>query len=148
MGTLREVPSIGILYRWTDQTDSESLTMLQIKEWRISTWIAGLLPMFARSMPCVVSLDCTHCGSAFAVHCEAGTSSYVFVIDWNQQSLSRSRHVVALTSDGKLSISCVPSLSGKRPSAIRSGVNAGNCSMPENLHDQHGAGCVDELDND
>lgn len=98
--------------------------MLLIREWRISMWMIGALRPYVNSIPSVVSLACDHCGSRIDARKRDGMSSFAFEIDLHQQKPSPSKHVVVVTSDGRLSISCA-------------------CSRLDELRSHHGSGVVD-----
>lgn len=106
--------------------------MKQIYTAHISTLIAKLFRACVPSSPFVTSLDCAHCGLKANVRGGDGTSGFTCEIRLLPQNLSVSRHVVALTPDGKLSISCVSSPSDARLSDPPSGNVVGTSSSPTN----------------
>lgn len=109
--------------------------MLLIHEWRIAIWIIAVLRPFVSSLPSVVSLACGHCGFSIGARKKDGISSYAFEIDSHQQKQSHCKHVVVVTLDGNLSISCVRSRSDEHRSDQDSGNDDGISFTRENLGD-------------
>lgn len=80
--------------------------MIPIFAKRISILMAKLFVDYARSMPSVGLFTCSHCGSVVNARVEDGMCVFDSTSDSRRQNWLRFRHVVALTSDGKLSIFC------------------------------------------
>lgn len=109
--------------------------MLRILEWSMPTWMIGLLRPLAQSLPSSASLACAHCGFSIVARKKAGISSYVFEIDSSQPKPLPCKHVVVVTYDGKLSISCAHSRFDELQSHHGSGVVDGTSFTKESLGD-------------
>jgi hypothetical protein len=115
--------------------------MRRIFESRISTLIAAMLPGYVRSLPSVISRVCPRCGLSITARKEVGTFGFVFEIDLLPPNLSHFRHAVAVTHDGKLSISCESLISGEAESPIPFGGGSGISFSPANLNEAQPCGC-------
>lgn len=103
--------------------------MLQNVPASILMLINAVLRRIVPSAPSSGSWACDRCGFAIEGHVEAGTSSSTYVIDCFRAKQSRYRHVVVVTSAGKLSTLCESSQFAEHRSQIDSGVNDGTCSI-------------------
>lgn len=94
----------------------------------ISTLIGLSIRAFLSSLEPATSWECPQCGSRVNVQSEGGTWLLDFASDLRLPNSSHSRHVVALTAEGKLSILCASEPSGKTASP-HSGASAGISSL-------------------
>lgn len=103
----------------------EKSNMTPIFTARISMWILGLVRPYVQSLPSVISLACPHCGLSINARSADGTYGSTFEIFLHQQNSSPSKHVVVLTHDGRVSISCASLPYDGLRSDPDFGVNAG-----------------------
>jgi len=114
--------------------------MLHTLSARISMWINIALRPFLRSQPLRGSWVCASCGLFIVAHVEDGTSSLRCAIISHPVKLSPYKHVLEVTADGKLSISCAP-LPSVEDVSQDSGQSVGTSSIPVNSVRESGRTC-------